>query len=65
VRESVADRATAATFEYLDTVSTVDRFTAEIAHVKELALDTGRRELPPLRRSHLSVATFPLGIGMR
>jgi len=36
----VADRATAASFEYLDTVSTVDRFTAEIAHVKELALDT-------------------------
>ena len=36
----MADRATAASFEYLDTVSTVDRFTAEIAHVKELALDT-------------------------
>src|SRR4051812_18881463 len=38
--ESVADRATAAAFEYLDTVPAVGRFTAEIAHVKELALDT-------------------------
>ena len=36
----MADRATAAAFEYLDTVPAVDRFTAEIAHVKELALDT-------------------------
>jgi len=36
----VADRATAATFEYLDTVPTVDAFTAEIANVTELALDT-------------------------
>ncbi|MEO5816114.1 MAG: hypothetical protein ABIT20_12630, partial [Gemmatimonadaceae bacterium] len=36
----MADRATAAEFEYLDTVSAVDRFTAEIAHVTELALDT-------------------------
>ncbi len=36
----MADRATAATFEYLDTVSAVDSFTAEIAHVTELALDT-------------------------
>jgi ribonuclease D len=36
----VADRTTAATFEYLDTVPTVDAFTAEIANVTELALDT-------------------------
>ncbi|MEO5815659.1 MAG: HRDC domain-containing protein [Gemmatimonadaceae bacterium] len=36
----MADRATAATFEYLDTVSAVDEFTAEIAGVTELALDT-------------------------
>ena len=36
----MADRATAATFEYLDTVPVVERFTTEIAHVTELALDT-------------------------
>ena len=36
----MADRATAATFEYLDTVPAVDAFTAEIANVTELALDT-------------------------
>jgi ribonuclease D len=36
----VADRATAATFEYLDTVSAVETFTTEIGHVTELALDT-------------------------
>jgi ribonuclease D len=36
----VADRATAATFEYLDTIPAVEQFTAEIARVTELALDT-------------------------
>jgi len=36
----VADRATAAAFEYLDTIPAVDSFTAEIARVTELALDT-------------------------
>ena len=36
----MADRATAATFEYLDTVPAVEKFTAEIARVTELALDT-------------------------
>jgi ribonuclease D len=37
----VADRASAAVpFVYLDTVPAVDAFTARIAHVKELALDT-------------------------
>jgi ribonuclease D len=36
----VADRATAAAFEYLDTVPAVDAFTAEIANVTEIALDT-------------------------
>jgi ribonuclease D len=36
----VAERATAATFEYLDTVPAVEQFTGEIANVTELALDT-------------------------
>ena len=36
----MADRTTAASFEYLDTVAAVDQFTAEIAKVTELALDT-------------------------
>ena len=36
----MADRATAAAFEYLDTIPAVDSFTAEIARVTELALDT-------------------------
>lgn len=36
----MADRATVATFEYLDTVPAVEQFTAEIAHVGEIALDT-------------------------
>ncbi len=36
----MADRATAAAFEYLDTVPAVDVFTEEIAKVTELALDT-------------------------
>ncbi|MEP6731222.1 MAG: HRDC domain-containing protein [bacterium] len=40
MRTSVADRATAATFEYLDTVPAVEQFTEEIARVTELALDT-------------------------
>jgi ribonuclease D len=36
----VAQRTTAATFVYLDTVSAVDQLTSRIAGVKELALDT-------------------------
>jgi ribonuclease D len=36
----VADRAKTASFEYLDTVPAVEKFTAEIADVTELALDT-------------------------
>jgi ribonuclease D len=36
----VADRTTAASFEYLDTVAAVEQFTTEIAKVTELALDT-------------------------
>ena len=36
----MADRATAATFEYLDTIPAVEQFTEQIADVKELALDT-------------------------
>ncbi|MEO8625047.1 MAG: ribonuclease D, partial [bacterium] len=36
----MADRAKTASFEYLDTVPAVDRFTSEIADVTELALDT-------------------------
>ncbi len=36
----MADRTTAASFEYLDTVSTVDQFTTEIANATEIALDT-------------------------
>ena len=36
----MAERAKTASFEYLDTVPAVDRFTAEIAGVTELALDT-------------------------
>src|SRR4051812_35083645 len=38
-RSSVANRATTS-FEYLDTPATVEQFTAEIASVRELALDT-------------------------
>jgi ribonuclease D len=36
----VADRAKTASFEYLDTVPAVEKFTSEIADVTELALDT-------------------------
>ena len=36
----MADRANTESFEYLDTVAAVDQFTAEIANVTELALDT-------------------------
>ena len=36
----MADRAKTASFEYLDTVPAVDQFTAEIARVTEIALDT-------------------------
>ncbi|CAN5449613.1 ribonuclease D [soil metagenome] len=36
----MADRAKTATFEYLDTVPSVNAFTAEIAATRELALDT-------------------------
>ena len=36
----MADRAKTATFDYLDTVPTVNAFTAEIAGTRELALDT-------------------------
>ncbi|MDQ2665319.1 MAG: HRDC domain-containing protein [Gemmatimonadota bacterium] len=36
----MADRATTATFEYLDTVPAVTAFTAEIASTREIALDT-------------------------
>jgi ribonuclease D len=36
----VAERANAASFEYLDTVSDVERFTSDIAGTREIALDT-------------------------
>ncbi|MEP6991574.1 MAG: HRDC domain-containing protein [bacterium] len=36
----MADRAKDASFEYLDTVPAVERFTTEIAGVREIALDT-------------------------
>ncbi|MDB4913466.1 MAG: putative ribonuclease [Gemmatimonadetes bacterium] len=36
----MTERATAATFEYLDTVPAVEQLTTEIANVSELALDT-------------------------
>ena len=36
----MTNRASAASFEYLDTVPAVEQFTADIAHVTELALDT-------------------------
>ena len=36
----MADRASEPSFEYLDTVAAVERFTSEIATVTELALDT-------------------------
>ena len=36
----MAQRATAASFEYLDTIPAVEQFMADIAHVRELALDT-------------------------
>jgi len=36
----VAERANAASFEYLDTVANVERFTSEIARTREIALDT-------------------------
>ena len=39
-RSRVADRATTASFEYLDTVPAVEKFTTEIAGVTEIALDT-------------------------
>jgi ribonuclease D len=36
----VAERANAASFEYLDTVAEVEKFTSEIASTREIALDT-------------------------
>jgi ribonuclease D len=36
----VAERANVASFEYLDTVTNVEKFTAEIAQTREIALDT-------------------------
>jgi ribonuclease D len=36
----VAERANAASFEYLDTVADVEKFTSEIAKTREIALDT-------------------------
>ena len=36
----MAERATAASFEYLDTAAAVEQFTTEIANVREIALDT-------------------------
>ena len=36
----MADRATAASFEYLDTVAAVEKFTGEIANITEVAIDT-------------------------
>jgi ribonuclease D len=36
----VAERANAASFEYLDTVANVEKFTSEIAKTREIALDT-------------------------
>jgi ribonuclease D len=36
----VAERANAASFEYLDTVADVEKFTLEIARTREIALDT-------------------------
>jgi ribonuclease D len=36
----VAERANAASFEYLDTIADVEKFTSEIARAREIALDT-------------------------
>jgi ribonuclease D len=36
----VAERANAASFVYLDTIADVEKFTTEIAHTREIALDT-------------------------
>jgi ribonuclease D len=36
----VAERANTASFEYLDTVADVEKFTSEIARTREIALDT-------------------------
>jgi ribonuclease D len=36
----VAERANAASFDYLDTVADVEKFTSEIARTREVALDT-------------------------
>jgi ribonuclease D len=36
----VAERGNAASFEYLDTVADVEKFTSEIAETREIALDT-------------------------
>ena len=36
----MAERANAASFEYLDTVAEVEKFTNEIASTREIALDT-------------------------
>ena len=36
----MAERANAASFEYLDTVAVVEKFTSEIAGTREIALDT-------------------------
>ena len=54
----MGERANDASFVYLDTVAAVERFTSEIAATREIALDTEGRELPPLRRSHLSAAAL-------
>ena len=36
----MAERANVASFEYLDTVADVEKFTSEIAKTREIALDT-------------------------
>ena len=36
----MAERANVASFEYLDTVRAVEKFTSEIATTREIALDT-------------------------
>ena len=36
----MAERANAASFEYLDTVADVEQFTSEIAATREIALQT-------------------------
>ena len=54
----MAERANAASFEYLDTVADVEKFTSEIADDARDRARYGRGELPPLRRSRLSAAAL-------